>query len=68
MFGLGWGASGMCPGPAFVAAAYGYPQVALVFLPSMAVGMKVRIYERLGVRRQSTYNLKVSEFDLFGIK
>lgn len=58
----------MCPGPAFVAAAYGYPQVALVFLPSMAVGMKVRIYERLGVRRQSTYNLKVSEFDLFGIK
>ncbi|CAM9689731.1 unnamed protein product [Ascophyllum nodosum] len=41
MFGLGWGSSGLCPGPAFAAAAYGFPSVAFVFLPSVAVGMKV---------------------------
>ncbi|CAM9689936.1 unnamed protein product [Ascophyllum nodosum] len=41
IFGLGWGSSGMCPGPAFVAAAYGLPSVACIFLPSVAVGMKI---------------------------
>lgn len=41
MFGIGWGAAGLCPGPAFVAAAFGLPSVAVVFLPSVIVGMKV---------------------------
>eukprot|EP00904_Undaria_pinnatifida_P003270 jgi/Undpi1/12944/HiC_scaffold_7.g02610.m1 len=41
VFGVGWGSAGMCPGPAFVAAAFGLPGPALFFLPSVVIGMKV---------------------------
>lgn len=37
VFGVGWGLSGFCPGPAIVAAATGHP-VVLLFLASMAAG------------------------------
>jgi len=37
VFGIGWGLSGFCPGPAIVAAATGNP-VVLIFVASMAVG------------------------------
>ncbi len=37
VFGIGWGLSGFCPGPAIVAAATGNP-VVLIFLASMAAG------------------------------
>lgn len=39
-FGVGWGLSGMCPGPAIVAGVFGLPGTALYFLPSMLLGMK----------------------------
>jgi len=41
LFGIGWGLGGYCPGPALVSAASGaWP--ALVFVLSMAVGMKAQ--------------------------
>lgn len=38
LFGVGWGLSGLCPGPSLVTAATGAPQ-SVVFLGSMLVGM-----------------------------
>lgn len=38
IFGVGWGLSGFCPGPAIVAVAAG-AKPALVFVPAMAAGM-----------------------------
>lgn len=38
IFGLGWGLSGYCPGPALVALAFGRPEAAL-FVAAMLVGM-----------------------------
>ena len=37
-FGLGWGLSGFCPGPAFTAVALAAPGT-LVFVPAMLAGM-----------------------------
>ena len=38
LFGVGWGIAGFCPGPAIVAVGAGMKE-ALLFLPSMVVGM-----------------------------
>ncbi|WP_029004853.1 DUF6691 family protein [Azorhizobium doebereinerae] len=38
IFGIGWGLSGLCPGPAFTALALAAPG-ALVFMPAMLAGM-----------------------------
>lgn len=40
LFGIGWGASGFCPGPAVVAAAALMP-ASLLFVPAMLGGMAV---------------------------
>ncbi|CAN0007087.1 unnamed protein product [Pylaiella littoralis] len=40
LFGVGWGAAGLCPGPAVVAATFGLPGPALAFMPSLVLGMK----------------------------
>lgn len=40
LFGIGWALGGYCPGPGLVSAASGAPH-ALVFVLSMAVGMKL---------------------------
>ncbi len=45
VFGLGWGFSGFCPGPAIVALVTGKVEV-LVFVSAMAVG--IVLYDRLG--------------------
>lgn len=46
LFGVGWGVSGFCPGPAVVAGGSGMSQ-ALVFLPAVAVGIVLfRLLER----------------------
>ena len=45
LFGLGWGASGFCPGPALASLASG-ARAALWFVPAMALGMLlVRLLE-----------------------
>ncbi|MDP1774303.1 MAG: YeeE/YedE family protein [Methylobacter sp.] len=44
VFGIGWGMSGFCPGPAVVSAAAGQPK-ALIFVASMLSGMA--LYHRL---------------------
>ena len=41
LFGVGWGASGFCPGPAVVAMASGGKQ-ALAFVAAMLVGMLIK--------------------------
>jgi len=38
IFGVGWGMSGYCPGPALVTLAYGRRE-ALLFVPAMVSGM-----------------------------
>jgi uncharacterized membrane protein YedE/YeeE len=38
LFGVGWGLSGFCPGPAIVGAAFGEPRV-WVFIASMIAGI-----------------------------
>lgn len=38
MFGVGWGLSGFCPGPALTSAGFGEPRV-WVFVAAMLVGM-----------------------------
>lgn len=48
VFGIGWGLSGFCPGPAVVSAATGQPK-ALVFVASMLAGMALyNMIERRG--------------------
>jgi uncharacterized membrane protein YedE/YeeE len=46
LFGVGWGISGFCPGPAVVALASGLPSV-FVFMAAMLAGMAVykRVFE-----------------------
>lgn len=39
IFGLGWGISGLCPGPAMFLACAGYPNVLLRWWPSFFVGV-----------------------------
>jgi len=38
-FGVGWGLTGLCPGPSMLLAAAGYPKVVFAFMPMMACGM-----------------------------
>jgi len=48
VFGIGWGLSGFCPGPAVVSAAAGQPK-AWIFVVSMLVGMALyNMIERRG--------------------
>jgi hypothetical protein len=42
VFGIGWGLSGFCPGPAVVSAAAGQPK-ALIFVASILAGMALYI-------------------------
>jgi len=39
LFGVGWGMTGVCPGPGLLLSAAGLPKVAFGFLPGMVVGM-----------------------------
>ncbi|CAM9286176.1 unnamed protein product [Heterosigma akashiwo] len=39
LFGIGWGLCGICPGPAMLLVAAGYPKVSLMYLPALYVGM-----------------------------
>ena len=43
LFGLGWGISGLCPGPAVLLAATGHPKVFAAFLPGMLLGMSTLV-------------------------
>ncbi len=47
LFGIGWGLSGLCPGPALTGLILGAPGV-LAFVPAMFVGMATA--RRLGAR------------------
>jgi len=48
VFGIGWGLSGFCPGPAVVSAAAGQPK-AWIFVASMLAGMALYVMiERRG--------------------
>ncbi len=49
VFGIGWGLSGFCPGPAVVSAAAGQPK-ALIFVASMLAGMA--LYSMIERRRK----------------
>jgi uncharacterized membrane protein YedE/YeeE len=51
LFGIGWGLSGFCPGPAIVAVPLGAPG-ALVFVAAMAAGFALaRVLPALGTGR-----------------
>lgn len=48
LFGVGWGLTGLCPGPALAAVSFGGPAL-WVFLLSMAAGMALyEVRERMG--------------------
>ncbi|MGK5090405.1 DUF6691 family protein [Deltaproteobacteria bacterium TL4] len=47
LFGVGWGVSGFCPGPALASIVVGTPQV-LVFVLFMAVGMYLAWFFKKG--------------------
>ena len=49
LFGVGWGLSGYCPGPAVVSLLYGYEST-IVFCLAMLAGMSIesRLSKRLG--------------------
>ncbi len=47
LFGLGWGLSGFCPGPAVASLVFGYPQ-SFMFVIAMAIGMTLT---RMAYRR-----------------
>ena len=49
LFGVGWGLSGYCPGPAVVSLLYGYEST-IVFCVAMLAGMSIegRVSQRLG--------------------
>lgn len=54
LFGIGWGLTGYCPGPALVGLGYGAHE-ALWFVPAMLIGMAVhRGWERQAQRAPST--------------
>lgn len=44
LFGIGWGISGYCPGPAIASMAFANPE-ALVFLPALAAGSLLRRWQ-----------------------
>ena len=48
IFGIGWGLSGFCPGPAFTSLAYGGTH-ALIFVAAMACGMIIARWQALGL-------------------
>jgi uncharacterized protein len=43
LFGLGWGISGICPGPAIAGLVFGYSQ-GFIFVAAMAVGILIARY------------------------
>jgi uncharacterized protein len=50
LFGLGWGLSGFCPGPAVASLVFGYAE-SFLFVAMMAIGMIIgRYIQRINVR------------------
>jgi uncharacterized protein len=43
LFGLGWGITGICPGPAIAGLVFGYPQ-GIIFVIAMALGILIARY------------------------
>jgi uncharacterized membrane protein YedE/YeeE len=53
IFGIGWGLSGLCPGPAISSLGLGAPGV-LAFVPAMLVGMAVARFLTSGGQASDT--------------
>ena len=65
LFGMGWSLSGMCPGPAIVAAGSGQvPEVTLFFLPFLIIGLLVGSRGKPKPRPVKTVTVPVTSTDI----
>lgn len=54
IFGIGWGISGICPGPALVNITGGSPKI-LVFITMMLIGMNIPKYANMLLSKLNKY-------------